>query len=124
MQPEILATGIGVLSAAGQGKPAFASALLAGESAFGIMQRPGRQSGSAYIGAELPEIAFPPSISKQTVRAASLSAQAALVALDEAWAEARLSDVEPRRIGLVVGGSNVQQRELVLVHESYRDRAD
>jgi malonyl-ACP decarboxylase len=124
MQPEIVATGIGVLSAAGQGKPAFASALLAGQTAFGIMQRPGRQSGSAYIGAELAEIAFPPSISRQTVRAASLSAQAALVALDEAWTEARLSDVEPRRIGLVVGGSNVQQRELVLVHESYRDRAD
>jgi len=33
----------------------------------------------------------------------------------------RLSDVDPRRIGLIVGGSNVQQRELTQVHETYRD---
>jgi len=34
-----------------------------------------------------------------------------------------LSDVDPRRIGLIVGGSNVQQRELSQIHESYRDRS-
>jgi len=121
-RPQIVVTGMGVVSSIGQGKAAFADALLAGDSAFGVMQRPGRQSASAYLGAEMPELAFPPGITKQTLRAASLSAQAALVVLQEAWDEARLSEVDPRRIGLIVGGSNVQQRELSLVHESYRDR--
>lgn len=120
----MVVTGIGVISSIGQGTAAFASALLAGEAAFGVMQRPGRQRESAYIGAEIPEIVFPSSIPRQTLRAASLSAQAALVVLEEAWNEARLSEVDPRRIGLIVGGSNVQQREMSEVHESYRDRSE
>src|SRR5215212_273385 len=123
MQPEPVVTGMGVLSPIGQGKAAFASALFAGQTAFRVMQRPGRQRESAYLGAELREIVFPPRIARQTLRAASLSAQAALAVLDEAWTEARLDKVDRRRIGLVVGGSNVQQRELTQVHETYRDSA-
>jgi len=124
MPPEPAVTGMGVLSAIGQGKAAFTKALLDGQSAFGIMQRPGRQRQSAYLGAEIGEIAVPTAIPRQTLRAASLSAQAALTVLDEAWTEAGLADVDPRRIGLVVGGSNVQQRELTQIHETYRDTAD
>lgn len=123
-QPEIIITGIGVISSTGQGKRAFTNALLAGESAFGVMQRQGRQRESAYIGAEIPEIVFTPDVPKQTRRAASLSAQAALAVLHEAWEEARLSEVDPYRIGLIVAGSNVQQRELTQVHETYRDRSE
>lgn len=124
MQPEAVVTGMGVIAGIGQGKPAFARALLAGESAFGVMQRPGRQCDSAYIGAEIPDIVFSSGIARQTLRAASLSARAALAVLEEAWSEAQLSDVDPRRIGLVVGGSNVQQRELTQSHEAYRDSKD
>ena len=116
-------TGIGVISSIGQGKAAFTRALLDGESAFGVMQRPGRQRDSAYLGAEIGAIDFPAAITRQMLRMMSLSAQAALVVLQEAWDEARLSDVDPRRIGLIVGGSNVQQRELTQVHETYRDSA-
>lgn len=112
---------MGVVSAIGQGTAAFVTSLLDGESGFGVMQRPGRQRESAYLGAEISEIVFPSGIARQTLRAASLSAQAALVVLDEAWSEARLEEVEPRRIGLIVGGSNVQQRELTRVHETYQD---
>jgi malonyl-[acp] decarboxylase len=119
----LVITGMGVISAIGQGKAAFATALLDGKAAFNVMRRPGRQRESAYLGAEIREMVFPPGISRQTLRAASLSAQAALVVLQEAWTEARLSDVDPRRIGLIVGGSNVQQRELTQVHEGYRDRS-
>lgn len=123
--PDPLVTGIGVLSAIGQGKDAFARALFDGASAFGVMQRPGRQrEDSAYAGAEIPQIVFPANIARQTVRAASLSAQAALVVLQEAWDDARLGDVDPRRIGLIVGGSNVQQRELTQVHETYRQSSE
>jgi malonyl-ACP decarboxylase len=123
MPPKSVLTGIGVVSAIGQGKAAFAGALLDGKTAFRVMQRPGRQRESAYIGAEIGEIAFPPSISRQTLHAASLSAQVALVVMQEVWSEARLSDVDPHRIGLIVGGSNIQQRELTLIHEGYRDRS-
>src|SRR5438552_17744275 len=121
MPPELVVSGVGVISAIGQGQASFASALLAGETAFGVMQRPGRQRESAYIGAEIREIEFSPAIPRQTLRAASLSTQAALAVLQEAWLEARLSDVDPRRIGLIVGGSNVQQRELTELHDAYRD---
>ena len=124
MPPEPVVTGMGVITPLGQGKAAFVNALLAGESAFGVMQRPGRQSESAYLGAEIGEIMFSPDIARQTLRAASLSAQAALAVLQEAWIEARLSDVDPRRIGLIVGGSNVQQRELARIHEDYRQSSE
>jgi len=112
-------TGVGVLSAIGSGKDAFTEAMLDGRSAFGVMQRPGRQRESAYLGAEVGEIDCPPEITRQTWRAASLSARAALVVLREAWNEARLDGVDPNRIGLIVGGSNVQQRELTRAHEAY-----
>lgn len=121
MQPEAVVTGMGVISAIGQGKAAFARALIDGEAAFGVMQRPGRQHESAYLGAEIGKIAFPQGIPRQTLRAASLSTQVALTVLEEAWTEARLSGVDPRRIGLIVGGSNFQQRELTQIHEAYRD---
>ena len=115
---------MGVISAIGQGKAAFANALFEGKTAFGVMHRPGRQRESAYIGAEIPEMVFFPGIAQKTLRAASLSARVALVVLEEAWSEARLYDVEPSRIGLIIGGSNIQQRELVQIHEGYRDRSE
>lgn len=115
---------MGVVSAIGQGKADFATALLEGRTAFRVMQRPGRQRDSAYLGAEIGDMAFPGTIARQTWRAASFSAQAALLVLEEAWTEAKLSAVDPRRIGLIVGGCNVQQREMVQVHEGYRDRSE
>ena len=124
MRLDPVVTAVGVISAIGQGRAAFEKALLAGETAFRVMERPGRQRDSAYLGAEISEIACTPAISRQTMRAASLSAQAAMVVLDEAWNEARLFDVDPQRIGLIVGGSNVQQRELTQVHDRNRDSAE
>jgi hypothetical protein len=76
---------------------------LKGEHAFSVMRRPGRQNTSAFLGAEMEDIAFPAHMPKQMLRAASFSAQVALVALQEAWAQAWLSDVDPTRIGLIVG---------------------
>ena len=124
MSSEPVVTGMGIISAIGQGKAAFTKALLAGQSAFTVMQRPGRQRDTNYLGAEIPQIMFSPDIARQTLRAASLSAQAALAVLQEAWSEARLAEVDPRRIGLIVGGSNVQQRELTQTQESLRESAE
>lgn len=122
---DIVVSGIGVTSAIGQGKAAFASALLEGRHRFDTMRRPGRtapEQASSFIGAEIAGLAIPESISRSLLRTASLSGQVALATLHEAWEDARLDQIAPERIGLIVGGSNVQQRELVQAHDTYRGR--
>lgn len=118
----IIISGIGITSSIGQGKKAFTQALMEGRHRFDIMKRPGRQNGTSFIGAEIDEITYPDSISKKVLRTASFSAKTAMVTLDEAWKEAKLDDCDSSRIGLVVGGSNIQQREQLLIHEKYKDR--
>ncbi|WP_139488094.1 beta-ketoacyl synthase N-terminal-like domain-containing protein [Brevibacillus dissolubilis] len=122
-QSNLIISGVGVTSSIGQGKEAFASALLAGSHAFSVMERPGRQHDSAFIGAEIPSLNIPDSFSKRNLRTASYTGQVALVTLHEAWQDAKLDGVDPHRIGLIIGGSNTQQRELVQVQEAYHDRA-
>ncbi|MDO9104222.1 MAG: beta-ketoacyl synthase N-terminal-like domain-containing protein [Methylovulum sp.] len=126
-QAELLVTGLGVTSAIGQGKTAFAAALMEGRHAFAVMQRPGRQYGmppehSAFLGAEIAALDYPAALSKSLLRTASLSAQVAMITLYEAWEDAKLHSIAPERIGLVVGGSNFQQRELTQRHQEYQDR--
>ncbi|MEV8230086.1 beta-ketoacyl synthase N-terminal-like domain-containing protein [Streptomyces sp. NPDC079167] len=131
-RPDVVVTGLGVTTAVGQGKDDFLEALLEGRHAFGFMRRPGRvppppaTGGAAtpFPGAEMGEPTLPGSISARTVRTASLSARAALATLHEAWSEAGLDEADPSRIGLVVGGSNVQQRELTLLHARHADRPE
>lgn len=128
---EIFITGVGVTSAIGQGKAAFISALLQGQHAFAVMQRPGRQGPvssseakptTAFLGAEISSLAIPEYLDQKMLRTASFSGQVALVTLAEAWNDAILDDVDPHRIGLVVGGSNVQQRELIQTQQAYQGR--
>lgn len=121
---ELLVTGLGVTSAIGQGKAAFADALFRGAHAFGFLQRPGRRSGAAFLGAEIGSLALPAGAGGRGLRAASFTAQVALATLSEAWAEAKLGDVDPARVGLVVGGSNLQQRELFQVYERFREKPE
>jgi len=122
MDDRPLVTGVGVVSAVGQGRTAFASALFEGSARFHELRRAGRQRGTTFIGAEIAEIKCPSDLSARLPRAISLSALAAVVALDEAWHDAALENMDPRRIGLIVGGSNYQQRELTLLHEAYSER--
>jgi malonyl-ACP decarboxylase len=130
---EFVVSGLGVVASIGQGREAFTEALLRGDHRFGLMRRPGRQCPgpngadgqvptSAFIGAEIGDLSMPASVPQSVLRTASLSAQAAVIALDEAWQDAALDEVDPRRIGLIVGGSNFQQRELVRFHDTYRGR--
>ncbi|HVI46501.1 MAG TPA: beta-ketoacyl synthase N-terminal-like domain-containing protein [Chitinophaga sp.] len=104
-------TGIGITTSVGQGKETMKTALQYGQSAFGILQRPGRQKESFFIGAEIPPLVFPGRFSAKILRSASLTTQTALVTLQEAWQDAGLDAVSPDRIGLIAGGSNLQQRE-------------
>jgi malonyl-ACP decarboxylase len=123
MHKNIVISGVGVTTAFGQGQRKLSSALMEAGNAFGIMQRPGRQNGTSFIGAEMPDLVIPDTIPKKSLRSASLSAQAALVTLFEAWNDARLDNADKSRVGLIVGGSNLQQRELMLTHETYKNRA-
>lgn len=121
-QTEIFITGIGITSAIGQGKTAFTSALMQGRHAFGVMKRPGRQMNTAFLGAEISDLRYPDSISERMSRTASFAGRVAMITLYEAWEEAKLEEVDPNRIGLIIGGSNLQQRELVQTYEKYRER--
>src|SRR5258708_19254212 len=76
------------------------------------------------MGEKMGEILFPQSRPPGAWRASALGGEAALVVLQEAWSESRLADVDPRRIGLIIGGSNFQQRELEQIHERYRDNSE
>lgn len=121
-KPEYWVTGLGITTAIGQGKASFTRALLEGQHGFGVMQRPGRQNETAFLGAEIPALVFPDRLTRRVLRTASLTGQVALATLDEAWEEAKLEGIDPYRIGLVIGGVNLQQRELIQTHQSYQDR--
>ncbi|OCQ18824.1 polyketide beta-ketoacyl:ACP synthase [Pseudoalteromonas luteoviolacea] len=118
-------TGVGITTGNGQGKEAVMSALYNAEHRFGYMQRPGRQLPSlqaqgpaeGFIGSEIQELVMPAAISSQLLRNTSFTAQVALATLSEAWDEANLAEVDPSRIGLIIGGSNVQQRDQTLAKD-------
>lgn len=108
-------TGLGVATGFGYGKDALIDGLFSGRDLFAPLTREGRQPpyGTArFFGIEVPE---PPEIlSRRVARTAGLSARVAVAVVAEAWTEAELSTVDPLRIGLVVGGSNLSSREMLL----------
>ncbi|MDQ4039343.1 MAG: polyketide beta-ketoacyl:ACP synthase, partial [Actinomycetota bacterium] len=82
---DVVVTGLGVTTAVGQGRDDFVAALLDGRHEFGVLARPGRQvpagdgdTATEFLGAELGEPAMPEHVTARTLRAASLSARAAL----------------------------------------------
>jgi malonyl-ACP decarboxylase len=117
--PDVVITGVGIASSIGQGKAAFTNALLNGRDAFDIMRRPGRQNGTSFLGAEISDLEIPTKISPRLLRTSSYSAKAILCTVLEAWQDAALDAVDPCQIGLIVGGSNFQQREIVRIHEKH-----
>jgi malonyl-ACP decarboxylase len=134
--PEVVISGVGVVSAIGQGKAAFSRGLLEGRQNFKVMERRGRQwsaasgadeagavpTATSFLGAEVAELSLPASVPRGKMRNVSLSAQMAITALHEAWVDARLDEVDCDRIGLIVGGSNLQQRESANTHADYAQR--
>lgn len=121
-----LITGMGILTAIGQGKANFCTALLAGQTAFGYLQRPGRESVEPFLGAEILHLESDALLAshQRLLRSASLSTQMALLAALEAWQDAQLVDsgIDRTRIGLVVGGSNLQLRPQAQTHQQYQAR--
>lgn len=68
---DVVITGMGVVASIGQGKKGFLQALLEGRHAFGVMQRPGRQRESSFLGAEIASLSVPERLSKRLLRTAS-----------------------------------------------------
>ncbi len=122
--PPLAVTGIGAACGAGFGKAALKGALFGSRNLFSYLERPGRQSGASeapFIGIELPEA--PPTILPQRIdRTVGLSGRVAVSVLDEAWHEANLDGIDPKRIGLIVGGAGLNSREQAIAATSYSER--
>ena len=113
-------TGIGVATGFGHGKAALLDGMLSGRDIFVELARPGRRARPgrpAFIGIELPDPA--PLLPPRTLRITDIGGQVAVSVLREAWDEAGLADVEPERIGLIVGGSNLHGRAALAAHAAY-----
>lgn len=121
-------TGMGIVTSIGQEVAAFKEALLSGETQFTYLKQPGRESIKPFIGAEIPDIDAKTLFPEYSglLRTATKSAQVAIVAVAEAWQDAKLtlSKVNPERIGLVVGGSNLQQRYQQQIWQRYHSRQE
>lgn len=121
-------TGMGIVTSIGQGVPTFKKALLSGETQFAYLKQPGRESVKPFIGAELPDIDAKTLFPEYSglLRTATKTAQVAILAVTEAWQDAQLtsSKVNPERVGLVVGGSNLQQRDRQQTWQRYHSRQE
>ncbi|MFC3195086.1 beta-ketoacyl synthase N-terminal-like domain-containing protein [Marinicella sediminis] len=127
-QPDLIISGLGVTTPIGQGAAEVTRAMLNGNHEFSVMNREGRQYAtasneqSAFLGAEITDLCLPESLPAKHLRTASWSSTVALATLHEAWQDADLSSLEGHRIGLIVGGSNFQQREIALVQNKFAGR--
>lgn len=118
-------TGLGITTAVGQGKTKVRKALMTGDHAFRIMTKPGRQTSmSQFLGAEIDDLTVPPLCDAKLMRGVSWPIKVMLTTLAEAWDDANLGDVDPKRIGLIIGGTNFQQRELTLLQERHRGKPE
>lgn len=121
---KIKITGMGIITSIGQGVAAFQKALFAGKTQFGYLRRPGREGTKSFIGAELSDMSAQSLLPEHSelLGTASWTTQIATIAVSEAWQDAQLrsSKVNPERIGLVVGGSNFQQRYQQQIWQRYQ----
>ena len=118
-----MVAGIGVATAFGYGKEALLEGMWSPRAVFDALRRAGRQIEGRerlFRGAELAD---PPMLlAPRVARVSSLGERVAVAVVDEAWREAGLDRVAPERIGLVVGGSNLNAREQMLNQQSYAGR--
>ncbi|WP_306602426.1 beta-ketoacyl synthase N-terminal-like domain-containing protein [Azonexus sp.] len=116
-------TGIGVATGFGYGKAALLAGMWSPQVLFADLCRPGRQIEGREALFRGTELAEPPALlTPRVARVSSLGGRVAVAVLDEAWHEAALDSLAPERIGLVVGGSNLNAREQMLNQQSYAGR--
>ena len=96
-----------------------------GDHAFRIMTKPGRQTGnSQFLGAEIDDLTLPSWCDAKLMRSVFWPVKVMLTTLAEAWDDANLNDVDPKRIGLIIGGTNFQQRDLTLLQKRHWDKPE
>lgn len=122
----IAVTGMGVVTAIGHNVAEFRENLFQGCTSFSRMHRAGHEQ-PGVIGAEIRIDQLPVPKTPSAIKSfglASLSQKTAILAIEEAWIDANLSQQElpPHRIGLVVGGGQVDLRELQQLREEYQAR--
>lgn len=114
MPPSLAITGLGINVSTASDIRSFEAALVAGRARFDYLKRPGREGAQKFPGAEIDDAEFEASVAGKAglLRTASFSSQVAAATLAQAWSDARLDSrqVAPERVGLIVGGSNFQQR--------------
>jgi len=117
-------TGLGVITAGASGVAAFADSLFNPGNVFGYLQRAGRTAETdPFIGAEIKQLPDVPELNPKLLRTVSLTGHLALSCVSQAWKDAGLAGEDPTRIGLIVGGSNLNQRELLLAREKTKGNA-
>lgn len=122
---EVVFTGVGVTSSIGSNTSEFSDALYEMSSSFRVMHRPGRQTPnavSAFIGAEIDDQMLSSSIDASLIRNTTLSCRILMHTLQQAWLDASLAEVDPKRIGLIIGGNNFNQREQVSQQMRFIDK--
>jgi malonyl-ACP decarboxylase len=125
---DLIISGVGITTPIGQGAVQVTESMLSGLHNFSIMNREGRQfidkkgKKSSFLGAEISKLILPEEYPEKNLRTASFTSKVAISTLHEAWKDANLDQLDSERIGLIVGGSNFQQRELTLTHNDYASR--
>lgn len=121
-------TGMGIATSIGTGIKTFSEALFSGKTKFDYLQKDGRKGTRNFIGAEISDISVESLLPqhRNLLRNSSWSGQIATLVLSEAWQDAKLasSQIKPERVGIVVGGSNFQQRYQTQIWQNYQFRPE
>jgi len=115
----VVITGMGVVSALGTGVDAFWEGLLAGDTGVRAIDAFDVADRRVQIGA--PPVGFDPEarLSPRESQRLSLSTQMAVVAAEEALAQARLLDHERRGAGVILGASMTSVAASEPYHKKY-----
>ncbi len=121
LDTNLVISGLGIISPIGQNSETFFAALMAGKSNFSMLSRPGRGMGR-FMGAELVNFTPPPILLERKIRHTCLTAQVAVAAITQAWQQADLDQLASQDLGLIIGGSNLNQRQQLLHYRQYQDK--
>jgi len=132
----ITVSGMGVVSSIGKNINEFSESLRIGRSGIGYLKNKTSPPPPISIGAEIPEFPFQTllheyktdGLGEDLIQRAMIGAgrspltiQAAVISAIEAWKEAQLhkTAIEPERMGLIVGGSNLSRNYTFGLYRKY-----
>lgn len=138
MNREICITGMGVVNSVAKNVNEFKEALETGKHGFGKMQTENsdERMGSISVAAKIKDFSIKSQIEEykadmkdialkaiKLTRHSSFSLQTTVACTLEAWRDAGLhiNQLEPERIGVVIGGSNISQYMNYQMFEKYKE---